>query len=552
MISEIVTFDGGLSTKTSPHLIQRNQGIICQNVNLESGVLKPYNSFSFISNKIGKHIYLYNENLISSQAETDDRFYETYGSRLYWTDKSHAGANGLRRWDGTDVGTDATAPDPYDQVNAPVTAVATNDYGQLTSDAIYTYALTVTDTDGVESAPVFLEPVSLTSSQSQIKLKVNASKVSTYLPTGYTVNIYRQGGDNPTFNLVIENMNPTHPDVETDGTDLWWLDSVADINVTRIELTTFEHTSPPDGLDMLVENQGTFWGAVGRKVFFSQTGSPEYWGLLDYIQLDKEVTGLGKFGENIVAFTRTSAYLISGFNRDNVVSTRLPFNQGCTSKHSVVNVDAYLLWTSLNGICIFNGSTIEVITKKSLSWDEFGRVGNTTYNDFENTTAKWNSGLGFDIKYAVGYQDRYYGVYNDGIMVIDLSEGIKVSTIEAPNVATVAINEDDNLLYITVVLEDGTYDVYTLLNTSSYMTATWKTGRLHDGSVNVRKHYRQVELDGEPVSVSVYVDGVLKYTSEGKSKFMLPAGLIGRDIQFEINTINEIRSLKYQFSTLQA
>lgn len=552
MISELVTFDGGLSTKTSPHLIQRNQGIICQNVNLESGVLKPYNSFSYVTNVNGKHIIPYNEIIVASQAETDDRFYDTYGSRLYWTDKSHAGVNGLRRYDGTNVGVDATAPDVYDQVNAPVTATATNDYGQLTSNAIYTYALTVVDSDGVESAPIFLSPVTLNSSQSQIKLSVNATAVATYLPTGSTVNIYRQGGDNPTFNLVVENMSPTHPDVAVDGTDIYWLDSVADINVSRIELTTFEHTSPPDGLDMLVENQGTMWGSVGRKIFFSQTGSPEYWGLLDYVQLGKEVTGLGKFGENIVGFTRTSAYLISGYNRDNITVTRLPFNQGCTNKHSVVNIDAYLLWTSLNGICIFNGSSVEIITKKTLSWDEFGRIGNATYGDYDGTTSKWNSGLGFDIKYAVGYQDKYYGVFNDGIMVLDLSEGLKVSTINAPDVSSVAINEDDNLLYITTLLEDGTYDVYTILNSQSNMIATWKTGRLHDGSVNIRKHYRQVELDGEPLSVEVFIDGVSKYKVENKSKFMLPAGLIGRDIQFEITTVNEIRSMKYQYSELKA
>lgn len=550
-ISELVTFDGGLSTKTSSHLIARNQGVICQNVNLESGVLKPYSSFSFVENVNGKHIISYGDTIISSQDETDDRFYETYGSRLYWTDKSYAGANGLRRYDGTNIGVDATAPDPYDQTNAPISAVATNDYGQLTSDAIYTYAITVVNEDIIESAPIFLAPVTLTSSQSQVKLSVDAALIATYLPVNSTVNIYRQGGDNPTFNLVVENMSPTHPDVVVDGSDLYWLDNVADINVSRIELTTFEHTSPPDGLDMLVENQGTMWGVVGRKVFFSMTGSPEYWGLLDYVQLDKEVTGLGKFGGDIVAFTRTSAYLITGYNRDNVVVTRLPFSQGCTNKHSVVNVDAYLLWTSLNGICIFNGSTIEVITKKTLSWDEFGRIGNTTYGDYDSTSLKWNSGLGFDIKYACGYQDKYYGVYNNGIMVIDLADGIKTSTIEAENISSLAINEDDNLLYAIVDAGDNTYDVYTILNSPNTMLATWKTGRLHDGSVNIRKHYRQVEIDGEPTSVSIFIDGQLKFTIENKSKFMLPSGLIGRDIQFEISTVNEIRSLKYQYSELK-
>ena len=49
MISELLTFNGGLSTKTSPHLITKNEGIICENVDLESGTLKPFSSLEFIS-----------------------------------------------------------------------------------------------------------------------------------------------------------------------------------------------------------------------------------------------------------------------------------------------------------------------------------------------------------------------------------------------------------------------------------------------------------------------------------------------------------------------
>lgn len=548
-ISELITFDGGLSTKTSPHLIARNEGIICQNVDLESGVLKPFSSMQYVATVNGRHIYPYEEIIIANQDLTDDRFYETYGNRLYWTDKNYAGQNGLRRYDGTDEGVDATAPDAYPQGSAPVTAVATNLYGQLTSGSSYSYALTVVDTDGVESAPVFLPTVTLTSSQYAIKLQVDSTLVQTYLPANHTVNIYRQGGNNPTYNLIIEGMSPTHPDVYMEGNNVVWLDTIADINVSRIELTTYEHTSPPDGLDMLIECNGTFWGSYNNKVYFSRTGSPEYWGLLDYVTLDKDCTGLGKFADSVVAFTRTSAYMITGYNRDNVTVTRLPFNQGCTHKHSVVNIDTYLLWTSLNGICLFDGSTVQVITKKTLAWDEFRRIGNTTYGDYDGTNIKWNSGLGFDIKYACGYQDKYYGVYNDGIMVLDLSNGLKVSTIEAPNVSSVAINEDDNLLYVVIDNLDTTFDVYTIINSDSKMLATWKTGRLSDGTTNVKKHYRRIELDGTPTSVKVYIDEVLKYTSEGKSIFMLPAGCIGRDIQFEINTTNEIRSLKYSYSS---
>lgn len=345
-------------------------------------------------------------------------------------------------------------------------------------------------------------------------------------------------------------MSSSHPSVAIEGSNLCYYDTIADINVSRIELTTFENYTPPTTLDMLVELKGTFFASSGKRVYFSQTGRPEFWHPLDYIELDKECTGIGKFGDTVIAFTRTSAYTISGNNRDNISLQRMPFNQGCVSKHSVVNIDAYLVWTSLNGICLFDGAQVQVITKKTLAWDEFNRIGNATHGDYDTTSEKWDGGLGFNITYATGYQDKYYGIFNNGVMILDLSNGLKVSSIYAENVVSIALNRDDNFLYITVDNGDGTFDVYATLNSASKMTATWKTGRLTDGTVNVKKHYRRVIVDGSPLSVEVFIDGVSKFKVENKSSFFLPASLIGSDIQFEISTVEEIRGLKYEYTQL--
>lgn len=550
-ISELVKFDGGLSTKTSAHLIARNEGVVCENVNLEKGVLAPLSSLQFIKNVNGKHIVSYEDTIISSQAESDDRFYDEYGGRLYWTDSGY-GSYGLMKYNDTDIGVNAEAPDAYPIADAPVTVSEETDYGQLTAGAIYTYALTIVDSSGIESEPVFLDPITMSNQNNKsIKICVDSTQIDTYLPSGSSVNIYRQGGANPTFNLVVEDMSPTHPEVFTDGNSFCWLDKIADIDVSRIELTTFENTPPTDGLDMLIEVSGTFWGASGKRVFFAKTGSPEFWGTLDYVLLDKECTGLGKFGDAIVAFTRTSAYLISGYSKDTVVSKRLPFNQGCINKHSVVNIDAYLLWTSMNGICLFDGSNIQVLTKKTLAWDEFGRLGNSTYTEFDNTASKWASDLGFDIKYAVGYQDKYYGAFNGGIVVLDLSEGLKVSTIATPEVEALAINHEDNMLYVVVSGESDTYDIYGLIDSDSKMEATWRTSKLTDGSVNATKHYTSVEIEGEPNSVEVFVDGNSIFTCTQQNRFRLPAGIFGKEIQFEIKTTGEVRGLKYEYSMLK-
>jgi hypothetical protein len=83
------------------------------------------------------------------------------------------------------------------------------------------------------------------------------------------------------------------------------------------------------------------------------------------------------------------------------------------------------------------------------------------------------------------------------------------------------------------------------------MEATWKTGRLTDGSINIKKHYRQVTVDGVADTINVYVDTVLKHTATNQEKFMLPSGCIGDDIQFEIITTSEVEGLKYQYTELK-
>lgn len=616
-ISELVTFDGGLSTKKSSNLIARNEGIVCQNVDLEIGSLKPISSLKYITTTTGYHLRVFNDILIHNENILDERFYAEFADRLYWTDGSYNGY-GLMRYeqhptpDATET-TDTTTADytagqyilqstsdvmyecimasttgvlltnatyftalPSENAGVPAEApvkmtdaqlasivmeVNTVETGRLTYNGEYTYAFTMLDENGVESSPAIKVSGVLLNNKNHLAIHMKMLKTdwSTLFAGSNGINIYRTGGDNPTFNLIAENLSAEHAsiidgDLDPDYTAgyFYFVDTIADIDVSRIELTTFENTPPPENIDMLVEHKGTLFASNGKNVHFSQTGAPEFWGALDYVRLDGVCTGLGIFGNAVIAFTKSSTYMIEGNDRDNISLQKLPFNQGCVNKFSIVNIDNYLVWTSLNGVCLFNGADVQVITKKTIAWDEFKRLGNVTYDDYANSAMKWDGGDGFNIKYATGYRDKYYGVFSNGVMIIDLADGLKVSSIYAENVVAAKINEDDNFLYIVIDNGDSTYDVYGTFQSDSKMTATWKTGRLSDGSVNVKKHYRDVELDGVPINVTVFVDGKEFFNVAGKERFFLPAGAIGHDIQFEINTINEIRGLKYEYTQLKA
>jgi hypothetical protein len=159
-----------------------------------------------------------------------------------------------------------------------------------------------------------------------------------------------------TFNFIAD----------IDIADTSYTDSIRDIDVSRIELNSFDSYAPKDGIDNLVENNGTMWASLGDKVYFSANGRPEIWNPLDFLVLNDTCTGLASYRNGVLAFTEGDTYIITGFNRDNVAIEKLPYQEGCIGHATIANITEYVLWTSKNGVCIFDGATIDVITKDRL------------------------------------------------------------------------------------------------------------------------------------------------------------------------------------------
>ena len=533
MIKQLVTFNGGLSTKIAPNLIAPNEAVECNNVDIEEGTLKPVKDSLYFQDTTGKHGHFIDGGYIFNSTEADDRFYAEFANTLFWSNATGT-TSGVMRYDGTAVGVDATPPPSPNQI-----AVAAIAGGSLDDAITYNYCYTFVDGTYLEGTPTVFASIATASPNLQIQVTINPTNT----PTDNTqVRIYRQGGNNPTFNLVgeIDYLSTTGSTTFTDDT--------RDIDVARIELTTFTDTPPPDALDMLLENNGTFWGAVGDRVYFSRTGSPFFWGSLDYVRLDSPCTGLGRIGNSIVAFTGSDMYQIDGWHRDNVQRRKLEFNQGCKNKRTVSNVNNYLFWVSDNGICLYDGASVSVVTKNILSWSEFARVGNSTWGDYVDE--RYNSGLGFEILYSESYQDKYYGVYSDGIVVIDVSNGVKATTLHDTGITSLVYNNSDNVLAYTYD-NAGQYELYTMLSSTDLATAVWKTGELVDEGVTLRKFYRKVNIVGDlgsSTEISVIIDGTTKLTISNKKEFMLPSGSHGYSIQFKITTNGEITGLKYEYS----
>jgi len=522
MEKHLINFNGGLQTKIAPHLADDTQSVACVNVDLDKGSIYPYREW--VENELvtatGTKPFFYSDTLITNSDEADDRSYAIFGTRLYWTNADFT-AYGLMRYDGTQSGTNAVAPTVTVYGALTLTPSGTN--GAM--NETYAYQYTVVDTDGIESVP---SPIyTVTPANENVDITIGSDTVT---ETVASRRIYRSGGSNPTFNLIAELTAPT----------LTYVDTTRDLDVSRIELSTFDNYAPPPTLTNLIEASGTMWGSVGDRVYFSKEGQPEFWNPLDFIVLSDECTGLGVYRDLVVAFTESNTYLISGFNRDNVTLDRLPYNEGCLNHHTIANVTEMLMWTSKNGVCIFDGSTVEIITRNILSWTANTVVGSASFDSFDST---FDANIGNNVTYALGLRGRYYAVYQDGIGVVDLNNGVVASTISLDTTKGLYYDYADNSL--NAIVEDFT--TYTFDRDSTNMSAQWKTPELQDGEYAQLKQYRRVYLSDIVESIVVYVNGSEIITRTNTKEFFLPAGTIGNTIQFHITTNREIRTLRYEF-----
>ena len=528
MKKKLLVFNGGLQTKLGSHLVQDNQAVECINVDLAKGSIYPKKGLNLEREVNGIYVFQEDNVVISNSDENDKRSYARFGNRIYWTDGDY-NSYGLSRYDGTDAGVEALAPDAPD---GTLTETYTTTSDGLNGDYVYTY--TYVDIDGIESAPSPYLSVTTTNTQ-HINITISGE---TNTPADIsTRKIYRTGGVNPTFNLIVELPSGT----------LTYIDSTRDIDVSRIELSTYANTAPPSNLTNLVENNGTFWASVGDKIYFSSSGQPEYWSQLDFLQLNDECTGIGKFADIIIALTRADAYIINGYDRDTVTINKLPYREGCVNHRSIANVGDYLVWVSKNGVCVFNGSTVTVATRNLLSWNDLARVGALTWDDLDS---KFDANLGFDVVDGLAMQGKYYGVYSGGIGILRIEDMTLASMIDIPNSKSIYYDDINN--YVVAVVDDGgTYNAYSVdTDSSNLMTAIWKTGEMQlDEGYDIIKQFRRIKFDVAPLKAIVKV-GSKEFTIENKKEFYLPSGFIAPWIQIQIETNKEIRSCQIEYGVL--
>lgn len=519
MFTEIKVFNGGINNMAAAHLIDRNQGIYISNAEIEGGELISARSPKATGAALVGNSIVYYKAKDQIVASAEDRFYVEWAGMLYWSNAVGV----LKRYDGI---TTLNIGSHVAPASAPT--IAALNAGLLDGD--YTYAITYTHNDLFESPPSPFVAVTVS------KKKVDLTFTDT-APVGATYrNVYRAGGLNPTFNFVARVPVATNT----------YSDNIHDFDISRKELTTYNSDPAPTNLDMLIEVQGTFFGAVGNKVHFSKEGQPEYWSDYNFVTLPKAITGLGVFGSGVIAFTESEMYMITGSNINNISLNRMPFGYGCKNKRTVKNIEGRLIWVSSlddkDVICVYDGSGVTIVNKVD-KYINAATIGNLSYDNFGDDTY---DAYNFEINNAIVSNHRYCLFLNGRTVIADFTNGLKIyymtETVEA------AYSKNNDLF----VVKGGLVYEY-LPSFSIYRNIVYRMGDFDNGDATTTKSYRSIKINAiGKYKIHIFVDDENIMQLE-TSKDFLPSGSRGKMISFliESNGYAKIRSISYEYDILK-
>lgn len=262
-------------------------------------------------------------------------------------------------------------------------------------DGNHKYCVTFVNANGWESAPGSItdyeKTVSLEKQTAKITVSWNSDKVS-------YAKIYRTQKEGADFFCVGE--------VKKSGEA--FTDNIDDYTIAGLEpLSSIDNYPPPERGRYLCESGNVFFLAVGSKLYFSVPGNPHAWPILNYIGVDDVITGIVPEFQGVLVFTANNTYRITGAEDvQTLTKSMIPGNQGCVKYQTVAQVSNYPIWLSNDGICMWNGESISIISQQVMD----------TYK--------------LQPRFAVSANDSYYLFKEEGAIVFDLRNGGKFHKLD--------------------------------------------------------------------------------------------------------------------------
>lgn len=298
-------------------------------------------------------------------------------------------------------------------------------------------------------------------------------------------------------------------------------------------LPSEDWVGPPAGLKGLrLMANGAAVGFLGKTLYFSEPNLPHAWP--HQYPIDFDIVGIATYGQTVAVMTTSYPYLFQGIDPAAMSSTKLPLQQACVSKRSIVETGNGVLYASPDGL-VEIGATNDVITKNSLSRDQ------------------WQAYVPSSIDSYI-YNGRIHCLYNtgsaQGCLVFDFTGQGAVMTTNNFNAATAVTagfyDASTDKLYFAqggsiVRFDQGSLTPY-----------TWKS-KVFRLSSPENLGFAQVVAETYPVTFKLYCEGVLKMTKtvNNNNQFRLPSGYRAYDWEFQLEGTAEVAEVVIASSTTE-
>lgn len=288
--------------------------------------------------------------------------------------------------------------------------------GELTGN--FKYCVTYVNSNGWESAPgaVLDYERKLTLESNSVEITVNWTDERVVY-----AKIYRTQQEGADFFCIGE--------IHTKGGSI--IDRTDDYMLAGLEpLSSIDNYPPPEKGKYLCESGNVFFLAVGSTLHFSALGNPHAWPLLNFIGVDDIITGIVPEFQGVLVFTANNAWRITGASSiETLTKDLLPGNQGCVNYNSIAQLSNAPVWLSNDGICLWDGQSINVISRQVMNTRQLQVIKAVSANDcyflflqngailFDLRNGNVFKRLDFSCKYAWydGETDSLYLQQTDGI-----------------------------------------------------------------------------------------------------------------------------------------
>ena len=287
-------------------------------------------------------------------------------------------------------------------------------------------------------------------------------------------------------------------------------------------LPSTDWLQPPSdlqGLRLMANGIAIGWSQE-KTICFSEPYMPHAFPAGARLTVDYPVVGIGVFGQSAAILTKAYPYIVTGFDPKSMTVAKLPLEQACVSKRSIVETGDGIMYASPDGLVLIAPGGTRVVTNGILSQDQWQAYNPSSIHGY------W-------------HESRYHGfcTVNNVVKMFIFDPTGQTATWCETEVAAFAghrVVQDDSLYVLTA---SGVEDLF---KGNSSRTYRW-VSKIAVLTQPLNMSCAQVVASAYPVTLKITADGAERtYTVSSSAPFRLHSGFLAREWYVEVTGTSQV------------